>query len=212
MSYSKTKKEIIDTRRNPPKTPSGNITTTIPLLIVIWGLILFGIVSGAIILILPAAIIWLIWNNYNKGDNNKRESHQSTIDYLNELEKKQKKILDKYLYKFKTNKLENIEYEKRVHIEDLIEEYDRKSNEYKDLENHLNTISQENPQRIEELKREIAHFGDTIDVNDEEYISRMKEIKSLEKEIKKIELNLIYLTKERQKTQDEIFSLVRNQK
>ena len=77
---------------------------------------------------------------------------------------------------------------------------------------HEKLTQREIKQRIKELKDEIVHFGYTIDENDEEYISRMNEIKSLGKEIKQTELNLINLYKGRQMTEDEIFSLVRNQK
>tara|TARA_B100002019_G_scaffold271301_1_gene265602 strand:+ start:541 stop:1176 length:636 start_codon:yes stop_codon:yes gene_type:complete len=210
LSYSKTKKELDDAYSNPPKQPSQNLTTTLPALIVVWGLFLFGMVSGAIILILPAAIIWLIWAYFSKEDDKKMDSHESTKVYLRKLEEKQKKILNKWSWRFKPGGLDMIEYEARVQIEDLIEEYDRKSTDYDDLENHLNTISQENPQRIKVLKDEIAHFGNTINENDEEYISRMNEIKSLEKEIKQTELDLKNLDKERQKTEDKILILVRN--
>jgi|TARA_B100000315_G_scaffold82591_1_gene75721 molecular chaperone DnaK (HSP70) len=208
MSYSKTKNSIEKKYENPPKDTH-------------WFILLFGglgvfcgflflMVTGAFLLLIPLGIIWgVIYLFINKKDE-KIEFHDSTIDSLQELSKEQKTILDKWSWKFKTYGLDTIEYEERVQIEDLIEEYDRKSTDYDDLENHLNTISQENPQKIKVLKDEISHFGDTIDENDEEYISRMKKIKSFKKEIKQTELDLKNLDKERQKTEDKILSLVGN--
>jgi len=212
MSYSRTEKEI---DRSFENDETQSVPMSIFKIIVtfgVLGLFIVSVATGAFILLIPALIIFGILHLHNKKDEENEKSRYSKRDYLNDLRDKQKAILDKWMSKFKPDGLDMIEYEERIQIEDLIEEYDRKSNEYKDLEYHLNTISKENPQRIKELNDEIVHFGYTIDENDEEYISRMNEIKSLGKEIKQTELNLINLDKGRQMTEDEIFSLVRNQK
>jgi len=210
MSYSRTDKEIDRFIQNK-KTQS--VPMSIFKIIMILGVLLVFIISiatGAFILLIPALIIYVILGLHNKKDDENEKYHSSKLNHLYDLRDKQKAILDKWTWKFKPNGLDMIEYEERVQIEDLIEEYDRKSTDYDDLENHSNTISQENPQRIKVLKDEIAHFGNTINENDEEYISRKNEIKSLEKEIKQTELDLKNLDKERQKTEHKIISLVRN--
>ena len=210
MSYSKTDKEIDRFIQNKP---TQSVPMSIFKIIVTLGyllLFIIGIATQEFILLIFALIIYgVMYMNLKKDDDNEKY-HSSKLKHLYDLLDEQKKILHKWLWKFKPDGLDMIEYEERVQIEDLIEEYDRKSNDYDNLENHLNTISQEYPQKIKVLIDEITHFGDTIDENDEEYISRMKKIKSLKKEIKQTELNLKNLDKKRQNTAKKIISLVGN--
>ena len=74
--------------------------------------------------------------------------------------------------------------------EDFLIKYDRVHNEFERKSEYLSRIRVENIEKVRTLEGEIDHYGDTINVDDNEYISRMNEIRRLRREIPTVELEL----------------------
>ncbi|RMZ49120.1 hypothetical protein EB821_04035 [Candidatus Marinimicrobia bacterium PRS2] len=126
-----------------------------------------------------------------------------------------KNSIDNQEKKWKQNQLlERIDYIKKYHlisdtpdeIIDLCRDYESNFEQIKSVTSDLFKKEDSYPFTISKLESEISHYGDTIDKNDIEYISRKNEIKNMKKELKSIELELKNL---RQKQSQLLFKINR---
>jgi len=72
----------------------------------------------------------------------------------------------------------------------LLSRIDYEFNQLEDRKNYLSKIKVENPKSVEKLNREIEMYGDLIDENDEDFISRKNLIHNLKKEIISVEIEV----------------------
>jgi len=144
------------------------------------------IISFLFIIVLAVLVGYVIPAIQKKMPEPKWQQERRRSD---ENEERRKKILARWEKKFPPPDPEWQTYH-TYEKEDLVFKYDRIFNQFEHKQEYLSRISVENPEKVRILEGEIEHYGDTIDENDNEYISRVDEIRRLRREIPTVELEL----------------------